>query len=139
MNRKLLYLFLLVPLVMGSSPEQTAPRSLAETFLAAVQKGEVSKAVDRLFEGSSIPKDKPQAIGLLKKQAEIVLPLYGKLLGYELVKEERFGTSLVRLVYVLKAEKHLTVWEFYFYKPGTTWFVSNVNFNDQFTLLGIRN
>ncbi len=139
MNRKLLYLFLLIPLVMGSSPEQTTPRALAEAFLTAMQRGEISKAVDRLFEGSSIPTDKPQAIGLLKKQAEIALPLYGKILGHELIREERFGTSLVRLVYILKTEKHLTVWEFYFYKPRSEWFVSNVNFNDQFTLLGTRN
>jgi hypothetical protein len=38
----------------------------------------------------------------------------------------------VRLVYILRSEKHATVWEFHFYKPQASWFLANLNFNDQF-------
>ena len=46
------------------------------------------------------------------------------------------GQALVRLVYVLKSDKLATVWEFYFYKPQASWFLANLNFNDQFN--GLR-
>jgi hypothetical protein len=101
-----------------------------------MQKADISEAYDKLFRGSSIPTEKPQSIAVLKQQTQIALPLYGKVLGYELVREESFGTSVVRLVYLLKAEKHVTVWEFYFYKPKDDWFLANVYFNDQFNYLG---
>src|SRR5438094_8880058 len=116
--------------------ETQPPKAMAETFFASLQKSDVTGAYDNLFRGSSIPKDKPQAIAMLKQQTQGVLPFYGKVLGHELVQEESFGTSLVRLVYLLKAEKHVTVWEFYFYKPKSEWFLVNVLFNDQFNLLG---
>jgi hypothetical protein len=88
-----------------------------------------------LFVGSAIPKNKPQAVALLKTQTQSGLPLYGKIIGYEFVKEESYGTSIDRLVYILKSDGGPTIWEFYFYKPADSWFLSNVVFNDQYTLL----
>jgi hypothetical protein len=78
---------------------------------------------------------KPQAVDLLKAQTASGLPMYGKVLGFEKIIEEKFGISIVRLVYVLKSEKAPTIWEFYFYKPQTNWFLGNVMFNDQFQSL----
>ena len=71
----------------------------------------------------------------IRKQTEAALPPMGKVLGFDLILEEPFGTSLVRLVYLLKSERHLTAWEFYFYKPKSVWFVAEVNFSDKFHLL----
>jgi hypothetical protein len=76
---------------------------------------------------------------MLKQQTQTVLPIYGEVIGYEFLREETFGDSVVRLVYLLKSEKHPTVWEFYFYKPKTEWFLSNILFNDQFQLLDKKN
>jgi hypothetical protein len=76
---------------------------------------------------------------MLKQQTQTGLPIYGKVLGYELIREEAFGDSVTRLVYLLKSEKHPTVWEFYFYKPESEWFLSNILFNDQFQLLEKKN
>lgn len=130
----LLACFLLLPLSLFAS-EPTSPKQMAEAFLASVQKGDISDGYDRLFMGSAIPQDKPQAIALVKTQTQSGLPLYGKILGYEMVKEEKFGTSIVRLVYILKSEKAPIIWEFHFYKPKGSWFLANVIFNDQFVLL----
>ena len=33
-------------------------------------------------------------------------------------------------------EKHPLVWEFFFYRPLDTWFLANVQFNDEFN--GLR-
>ena len=72
----------------------------------------------------------------LKQQTESGLPLYGKVLGYEVVYNEQLSNSLARLVYILKLERHPTIWEFYFYKPGDQWILINVKFNDKLDMLG---
>ena len=135
--KKGLVLLLLVPSLSYAAEPRTA-KAMVEVFFVSLQKADVSGAYDNLFRGSSIPKDKPQAIAVLKQQTQGALPFYGKVLGSELVHEEAFGTSLVRLVYLLKAERHATVWEFYFYKPKNDWFLANILFNDQFNLLNSK-
>lgn len=108
------------------------PKEFVEEFFSYVKAGKVSQGYDVLFVGSGIPAMKPQAVDMLKTQTASGLPMYGKILGFEKVREEKFGASVVRLVYILKSEKAPTVWEFYFYKPQTNWFLGHIIFNDQF-------
>lgn len=112
-----------------------SPKAQIDQFFNSVVSGNISAAYDKLFTGSSIPKDKPQAVSMLKQQTSSGLPLYGKLLGYEYISEKKSGKSIVRYVYVLKSEKAPTTWEFFFYKPKDKWFLANVIFNDQFNFL----
>jgi hypothetical protein len=133
MKNILIVMLVLVPL--SGFAGETSPKAVAEQFLSSLPKGRIDASYDQLFNGSSISTDKPQGVAALKSQTEKLLPLYGTILGYELIHEENFGTSIVRLVYVLKQEKHPTVWEFYFYKPRSFWFLSNIIFNDQFNYL----
>lgn len=132
--KKWILIFLLTPMVVIAANDKT-PKSFSEDFFKSIAKNEISNGYDQLFIGSTIPKDKPQAVSLLKQQTQSGLPLYGKILGYELVSEEKFGESITRLVYVLKSEKAPTTWELYFYKPKQTWFLANIIFNDQFSFL----
>ena len=125
---------LVLPLSLFAA-ERTVPKEKADAFFTSIRKGDISGGYDRLLLGSSIPEDKPQAVTLLKTQTQTGLPLYGKVLGYELIKEEKFGSTVVRLLYILKSEKGPTTWELYFYKPKESWFLVNINFNDQFALL----
>lgn len=111
------------------------PIKSASDFFKMVKAGKVAEAYDQIFKGSQIPTQKPQAVEMLKTQTASGLPMYGKILGFEKMREEEIGTSIIRLVYILKSELHPTVWEFYFYKPKETWFLTNVIFNDQFQLL----
>ena len=111
------------------------PGEFVEEFFKYVKEGKVSQGYDILFAGSGIPTMKPQAVDMIKAQTASGLPMYGKILGIEKIREEKFGISVVRLVYIVKSEKAPTVWEFYFYKPQTNWFLSNILFNDQFHLL----
>jgi hypothetical protein len=132
--KKWLLLLTLVPvLALGAGPG--SPRAKAEAFLGSIVAGDIAAGYDRLFVGSAIPKNKPQAVELLKTQTQSGLPLYSKILGYEFVKEESYGTSIDRLVFILKSEVGPTIWELYFYKPADSWFLTNVVFNDQYTLL----
>lgn len=100
-----------------------------------MQSGKVPEAYSQLFAGSQIAAKKPQAFELLTKQTADGLPMYGNILGVELINEEKFGDTIVRLVYVMKSEIAPTVWEFYFYKPKADWFLGKLLFNDEFNLL----
>jgi len=115
------------------------PGEFVEEFFTYVKQGKVSQGYDVLFAGSGIPAMKPQAVDMLKTQTASGLTMYGKILGFEKIREEKFGISIVRLVYILKSEKAPTVWEFHFYKPQANWFLGIVLCNDQFQLLGSKN
>ncbi|MFC1590261.1 hypothetical protein ACFL42_02065 [Candidatus Omnitrophota bacterium] len=115
------------------------PVEFVEEFFTRVKAGKIDEAYDNLFMGSGIPVMKPQAVEMVKKQTAGGLSMYGKVLGFEKVREEKFGTSIVRSVYILKCEKAPTIWELYFYKPKSDWFLGNINFNDQFNLLDSKN
>ncbi len=127
---------LFLPLASLSAAAAETPKQKVEKFLAGLQQGKVSESYDELFVGSNISKAKPQAVTTLKHQTKSGLPLYGKVLGYEVVHNEQLSNSLARLVYILKLERHPTIWEFYFYKPGDQWVLINVKFNDKLDLLG---
>ncbi|PIE73640.1 MAG: hypothetical protein CSA20_02210 [Deltaproteobacteria bacterium] len=111
------------------------PVEFTTEFFKMVETGKISEAYDQLFSGSQIPVQKPQAVDVLKRQTSGGLPLYGKIIGLEKIREEKIGNSIIRLVYVLKMDLAPTVWEFYFYNPKGNWVLTNVMFNDQFNLL----
>lgn len=135
MRLKIILIILLLVIPVISNADEESPITKVSAFLTMVQEGKISEAYDQLFIGSSIPVSKPQAVEMLKMQTSSGLPLYGNIIGFEKIREEKFGTSIVRLVYVLKSEKSPTTWEFYFYKPKSDWFLSNILFNDQYQLL----
>lgn len=132
---KILFAILLFIPLSTVAAQPTLPKEKADALFISLQKGDMSGGYDRLFFGSGISQSKPQMIDVIKLQTQNGLPLYGKILGYEFINEQKYGTSLVRLVYILKSEKFLTTWEFYFYKPKESWFLASIKFNDQFDLL----
>ena len=103
---------------------------MAEAFLNRIGKGEVAAAYDQLFTGSPMLAQ-PMQIDLLKRQTEASIPVYGKILGFELYEEREFGQSLVELVYIQRLEKHPLVWKMWFYRPAAEWQTNGINFNDQ--------
>ncbi len=127
-----------VMLVSICRAQDQSPKVMAETFFRTLQGGKIPQSYDQLFAGSPILQTKPQAVETVKRQTESGLQQLGKILGFELIREEKFGTAIIRFVYLLKLEKSPTIWEFYFYKPKATWFLVNLMFNDQFNLLDAK-
>ncbi|MBI3595682.1 MAG: hypothetical protein HY203_00845 [Nitrospirae bacterium] len=138
MNKIIFWTLLFLCPAAAFAAEPASPKAMIETFFGEVQKGNIVAAYDQLFLGSTIPVDKPQAVTVLKQQTQTGLPLYGKILGFELVHEEKLSESVIRYVYILKTEKAPLTWEFYFYKPKSEWFLANISFNDQFNFLGAK-
>ena len=127
----------LFPLTVAAEDFST-PRARAEQFFYLIGNGKTSEAYAFLFEGSSAPKDKVADYQRLRTQTESALSLYQPLLGHELIHEEKFGSAIVRLVFVLKAEQHPMTWELFFYRPKDRWLISSVTFGDKFQQLGLR-
>jgi hypothetical protein len=112
--------------------QAAAPKAMAEVFLATVQQGEIDAAIDTLIANSPMLQLKPQEIAVLKNQTRSMLPLYGSMLGYEKVKEEMVGTSIVSLVFLARYDKHPIAWRLIFYRPKDQWYVSAFKWSDAF-------
>jgi len=89
---------------------------------------------DELFSNSLIAS-KAQMVRLQKENTLTILNMYGELLSYDFVKQQQYGDSVVRLVYVLKCEQVPVIWEFYFYKPVSDWTLVNIAFDTKYDLL----
>lgn len=126
--------FLGLVLCSAAVPEEADYQTRAEIFLAGIIEKEVDKSYDELFSNSLIAS-KSQMVKLQKENTWTVLNTYGKLLDYEFVKQQEYGDSVVRLVYVLKSEQIPLIWEFYFYKPVSDWTLVNITFDTKYDLL----
>ncbi|UDQ99350.1 hypothetical protein AAEX28_04515 [Lentisphaerota bacterium WC36G] len=107
-------------------------QNYCNSFLTELKKDDIPKALE-LFDKKTI---------LLKKEADFIkkkisthIPLmasrYGKIIDIEFVKKETLAPSIIKMVYLLKFEKHFIAWKFYFYKPQDKWLFSQVMYSDQ--------
>lgn len=62
----------------------------------------------------------------------------GASVGYEFIRSERVGDSLLKLVYIEKAEKQAIPWQFIFYKTQAGWALSAFNTGDDINTLFSR-
>ena len=60
---------------------------------------------------------------------------FGKIVGFQLVREERVSDVLVRVTYVEKRTKHLLRWQFVFYRPGAEWQLNSFGWDDNVAAL----
>jgi hypothetical protein len=117
--------------------KEASYRGRVDAFFGSVMEIKVETAYDNLFSNSQI-NQKREIVESLKKQTSGLLAALGSPLGFEFVKEQRYGESVVRVVYILKYDKGPIMWEFYFYKPKSDWIMINMEFNDRLTILADR-
>ncbi len=131
---------IVVPVFLGlvlcgaADPEKADYQKRAETFLADIVKKEVDKAHEELF-SNSIIKSLLHTVKLQKENTWTLFNMYGEPTGYELVKQQKCGDSVVRLVYILKFEQVPVIFEFYFYKPVSDWTLVKIKFETKYDLL----
>jgi len=56
---------------------------------------------------------------------------FGKPVGVQFIDQKTLADTLVRVQYLEKFENHFYRWQFYFYKPRTTWQFNTFNISDQ--------
>jgi hypothetical protein len=108
----------------------------SEEFFVKLMETRVNAAYDQLLVGSPI-KDKSSTVQNLVDKTSEALIAYGKPISVEFIKQQNYGDSIVRLVYILKYERAPLVWEFFFYQatPKSDWSLINLRFNDEPDLL----
>ncbi len=116
--------------------KQEQTRDFCNSFLASMVEEDIEKAFDMVenewpFSISEIQSLESSTI----KQLDSVKGRYGKILGYELIKEEKIKDSFIKYTYVMKYEKHIIRWKFIFYKPEDRWILNTFNFDDSINKL----
>jgi len=132
-----LVLFLGVLLCSAAVGQKANYGKKIDKFLAGILKGEIDKSYDALFAGTVI-EPKKQAIQMIKEQTRTIFNLYGKKIASEFIKQQNYGDSVLRLVYIIKCESLPVIYEFYFYKATSDWKLINMNVSDQLNLLADR-
>jgi hypothetical protein len=64
------------------------------------------------------------------KRLEVVKERFGSTLEYVLVEEKEIKDTFFKLVYVIKYERHITRWEFIYYKPKTKCLLNSIKLDD---------
>ena len=121
-------------LCIGAMSEKASYKKMTESFMTGILQNEVDKSCDELFLNSPLSKY-PEKVKYLKEQIKPVINVYGKPFDYEFIKKQKYGDSIVRLVYIAKTNRLPLTWEFYFYKATSDWKIIHITFNDQYDLL----
>ena len=119
----------LVPPAPPEPPKRT-PDQIVATFFDTLKADRVDDAYDTLkAEFAMADRGDSEAKGM-RAQTQKALDAYGPMLDYELVKEEKLGTHLMRRTYVLVGEILPLRWKFYFYKPADRWLLIDLRIDD---------
>ena len=112
------------------------PDSISSQFFDTLIRGDSAKAIDGFFGLNPLFAGKGQQLQLLKTQLAGALQIYGPATAAELVTKEDLAPSLQRRVYITKHELHPLQWEMYFYKGKSGWLPDQMQFVDQYQVLG---
>lgn len=116
-------------------------QALCEETLANIVAGDVSRGVGLLrpyATGISV-EDVDSLETQLRGQAATITKNYGDPLGFVFISGESLRDTVMRLVYIVKYQKHMIRWSFIFYKPVDSWILDYVNYDDSVeALFGIK-
>lgn len=114
------------------TPEKDAPKrtpdEIVATFFDKLEADRVDAAFDTLdAEFQMASGDQGRS---MREQTQKALDAYGPVTGYELVREEKLGTHIMRRTYILTGETLPLRWKFYFYNPGKRWKLIDLRIDD---------
>ena len=129
----LLLLLMLSPSVAMTEElkDSTAAVALAEKVVQKASTGDVRGGLEIARPYLATPSSQFDVLlGQLEMQAPVQAAQYGKSIGYELLRNDTVGDSLIRIVYIQKFERHAVAWIFYFYKPKNDWLLTELSYSD---------
>lgn len=113
-----------------------ASRELSDQVMKLVSAGDMEAGIRLVKPYLIIPEAEMETmIGQAKLQAPMLEMRFGKPVGAEFISEDRVGESVMRIVQICRYEKHLTRWNFYFYRTPTGWVLNTFNFDDKIQAL----
>ncbi len=116
--------------------QRSQTKDFCDSFLNLMVEEDIEQAFDM------VEKEWPFSISEIQslesstiKQLDSIKGRFGKILGYELIKEDKIKESFIKYTYVMKYEKHIIRWKFIFYKPEDKWILNSLNFDDSINKL----
>ncbi len=111
-------------------------KPFAESVMAKVAANDLAGAFKAMQPYAVAPEAELQSVALQSKaQREQYGARYGKPIGYEFIGQKKVGDTVVRLLFVEKAERHAMPWSFIFYKGPKGWTLNSFNWSDQLGVL----
>ena len=108
--------------------------ALSDKVMAQVSSGDLRGGLEALKPYTVVPAAEFDAmIGQAELQQPMLAARFGKSIGYELLRNDTVGQSLVQLIYLHKYERHATVWRFIFYRTGSGWTLNTFKYVDDIT------
>jgi hypothetical protein len=118
---------------------ETEVRQLADKVMTAAGKGQTDDAYAAMTPYTLTDVNTLDRARLSARTSRMQLEqTIGGSVGYEFIRSEKVGESLLKLVYIEKAEKQAIPWQFIFYKTGSGWALSNFSNGDNINSLFTR-
>lgn len=115
--------------------DSDATVALSDQVMRKASGGDIRGAFELARPYVVIPQSEFDALlGQVELQLPMISGRFGKSIGYELLRNDTVGASLVQAVYIQKFEKHAMVWRFIFYKADTGWVLNSFKYVDDITL-----
>ena len=127
-------LFLILMPRLASAADLATPDeavALADKVMKLVSSGDLRGGLTLAKPYVVIPDAELEAvIGQAELHMPMMLARFGKSVGYEIVRNDAVGGSLLNVVYLHKFEKHATVWRFVFYRGRDRWVLNSFKYVD---------
>lgn len=106
-------------------------RQLTDKVMAAAGKGQTDNAYAAMTPYALADVNTLDRARVSARNSRLQLEQFiGASTGYEFIRSEKVGDSLLKLVYIEKAEKQAIPWQFIFYKTGGGWALSAFSNSD---------
>lgn len=125
------FIFLLFLPVATYAESSATPIGMVQTFFTSLKSGETDTAYNQLLLGADVFSKNEKNVAIMKQRALTTLNSYGEIIGYDILKKNQIGGNVMELTYILKSEKHPTIWQFYFYRPKARWFIINMAYTNK--------
>ena len=137
-----LFLLLAILVSQESGAQQSTLRNLtdvktfSEGFMGLVGSGKYDEAFKRARSIVIIPLvELDAAVAQANSQMPQVIQRAGKPKGYEFIREQKVGESLVRHQYIARHERFAMRWNFVFYNTGSGWVLAEFKFDTNLSSL----
>jgi hypothetical protein len=105
------------------------PDEIIQVFFDALKADRVEDAYGTLHSQFAL-QDRGGEAKKMAEQTQRALDAYGPVVGYELVREEKLGTHLMRRTYLLNGKNLPLRWQFYFYQAEKDWQLIDLRVDD---------
>lgn len=114
----------------------TEVRRLTDHVMEKISGGDIEAGFALLRPTLVVPPEEVNAvIDRLKSKYPQITKRFGKDIGSEFIREDKFGENLLRIVQLQRFEKHVMRWSFYFYRGKEGWVLNTFKTDDDVKLM----